>query len=91
MAIICGDFNLNALEESDDVKAMLLKAHPENQKYIDAAKYEYAQLLEKLSHYNPSSLVDMSQAQLGGHPRTFIHINTCRELNKREENQIEVN
>jgi len=30
MAIICGDFNVNALEESEDVKAMLLKAHPEN-------------------------------------------------------------
>jgi len=48
-------------------------------------------MVEKLSHFNPSSLIDMSQAQLGGHPRTFIHINTCREMNKREEYQIEVN
>ncbi|TNV78993.1 hypothetical protein FGO68_gene14319 [Halteria grandinella] len=91
MAIICGDFNVNALEESEDVKAMLLKAHPENIKFLEEAKLEYAQMVEKLSHSIPSSLVDMSQAQLGGHPRTFIHINTCREMNKREEYQIEVN
>jgi hypothetical protein len=41
LALICGDFNVNALEESEDIKAMLLKAHPENGRYIEAAALEY--------------------------------------------------
>ena len=39
----------------------------------------------------PGSIVDLAVEHLGEHPKTYLHFNTCRELNKREEFQIEIN
>lgn len=37
LALICGDFNVNSLPESEDVKEMILRQNPRNQEFIDAS------------------------------------------------------
>jgi hypothetical protein len=70
---------------------MILKAHPDNSLYLEAASQEYADLVAKLERGRSGSIVDLAMEHLGEHPRTYLHFNTCRELNKREEFQIEIN
>ena len=91
LVLICGDFNVNGLPESLDVQNMILKAHPDNRVYLEAASKEYSQLVKKLERSRPGSIVDLAMEHLGEHPKTYLHFNTCRELNKREEFQIEIN
>ena len=91
MVLICGDFNVNGLPESSDFQNMILKAHPDNSVYLEAASREYSELVKKLERGRPGSIVDLAVDHLGAHPKTYLHFNTCRELNKREEFQIEIN
>lgn len=48
--MVCGDFNVNSLPESDDVKKMILKANIENQAFIDESELEYEKMIESLEN-----------------------------------------
>jgi hypothetical protein len=76
---------VNALPESEDVKKMILKSHPGNQPYLDAAAGEYSQLAKALERGKTGSIRDVAVEHLKEHPKTYLHFNTCRELNKKEE------
>ena len=49
---------MNALPESEDVKALILKANPANQSYLELAAKEYKRMVEILEGGNQGSLVD---------------------------------
>ena len=51
---------MNALPESQDVKDMILKASPENTAFLEAASFEYKQLVKKLERDIPKSILDLS-------------------------------
>lgn len=58
LALICGDFNVNALPESEGVQEMILQAHPENDAYLIASAQEYEYLVKTLEGSIQGSLVD---------------------------------
>ena len=89
MNLICGDFNVNSLPETEDVKNMILRADPLNQKFLDLSHVEYPKMFKILQ--GEAFLDDVVLCELGCHPQTFQYFNTCREMNKREEFQVEIN
>jgi hypothetical protein len=42
---ICGDFNLNALQESDSVKEMIISKHENNREYLLHSGDEYSKMI----------------------------------------------
>ena len=38
LAIVCGDFNVNSIPESEGMKQMILKANPLNSTFIEQAE-----------------------------------------------------
>jgi len=59
LALICGDFNVNSLPETEDTKRMILKAHSENSRYLELAASEYAQMMRSLEGGQPGSIIDL--------------------------------
>lgn len=46
--IICGDFNVNSLPETEDVKNMIIRADPLNSKFLDLSHVEYDKMFKIL-------------------------------------------
>jgi hypothetical protein len=65
LALICGDFNVNVLPESEDVKRMILKGNPGNQPFIEEAAKEYEYLVKTLERGEPGTIVDVMLKEYG--------------------------
>ena len=48
--LICGDFNINALQDSSETKEMILEKHDSNHEYISYSEKEYFKMLEIFEH-----------------------------------------
>jgi len=60
---------VNSLPETEDVKNMILRADPLNQKFLDLSHVEYAKMFKILK--NDGYLDDVVLHELGCHPQTF--------------------
>jgi hypothetical protein len=60
---------VNSLPETEDVKNMILRADPLNQKFLDLSHVEYAKMFKILK--NDACLDDVVLHELGCHPQTF--------------------
>lgn len=65
--LICGDFNVNSLPETDDVKNMILRADPLNAKFLELSHEEYSKMFKILKGKN-GHLDDVVLRELGTHP-----------------------
>ena len=78
MTLVCGDFNVNSLPESADMRAYYLAANPRNNAFLDEASTEYDFMASTLG------AKDVVLSDMGEHPRTFLYMNTCREMNRKQ-------
>ena len=58
MVLICGDFNINSLPESENLINHMLKQHEKNSEYLLAAENEYHTMLKIFERMQPGSIID---------------------------------
>lgn len=59
LTVICGDFNVNSLPETEDVKRMIISADARNERYLEIASGEYLRMVEILEGGQKGSLTDV--------------------------------
>lgn len=59
MVLICGDFNINSLEDTEESKQYVLSYNERNIDFLKASEEEYKMMLQIFENEKPGSVVDL--------------------------------
>ena len=86
LVLVCGDFNINPLKESDENKEFILSYGELNHNFIKQSEYEYDRMMEILEKDHRGSVTDLMKDHIGTHQQTFMYPILDRQKNKAFEN-----
>lgn len=73
MTLVCGDFNINALEDSMEYKQFILSYNEDNNQYLQLSEAEYELMIAALERGINGSITDLIKLTFGMHPKTYLY------------------
>lgn len=67
MVLICGDFNINPLKESEESKEFIMSYGDQNSNFLKLSEYEYDLMVGILEKEHIGSITDLVKDHLGAH------------------------